>query len=37
MKTIINYIKNNVKYQLEKFTGLKVNQVKVAVESIRVE
>lgn len=30
-------IKNNVKYQLEKFTGLKVNQVKVAVESIRVE
>ena len=29
-------IKTNVKYHIEKFTGLKVNQVKVVVESVRV-
>ncbi len=35
--SISETIQNNVKYQLEKITGLKVNSVKVAVESIRVE
>ena len=35
--SISETIQNNVKYQLEKITGLKVNNVKVAVESIRVE
>ncbi len=35
--SISETIQNNVKYQLEKITGLKVNTVKVAVESIRVE
>lgn len=35
--SISETIQNNVKYQLEKITGLKVSSVKVAVESIRVE
>lgn len=35
--SISETIQNNVKYQLEKITGLKVSNVKVAVESIRVE
>ena len=35
--SISETIQNNVKYQLEKITGLKINSVKVAVESIRVE
>lgn len=35
--TVCETIKNNVKYHVEKFTGLKVNQVKVVVESVRVE
>lgn len=35
--SISETIQNNVKYQLEKITGLKVRNVKVAVESIRVE
>lgn len=30
-------IKTNVKYHVEKFTGLRINQVKVVVESVRVE
>lgn len=29
-------IKNNVKYHVEKYTGLKVGSVRVSVESIRV-
>ncbi len=37
INTVSETIKNNVKYHVEKFTGLKVNQVKVVVESIRVE
>ncbi len=35
--SISETIQNNVKYQVEKITGLKINSVKVAVESIRVE
>ena len=35
--SISQTIKNNVKYQLEKMTGLKVDSVKVVVESVRVE
>ena len=35
--SISETIQSNVKYQLEKITGLKINSVKVAVESIRVE
>lgn len=34
--TVGEIIKNNVKYQVEEATGLKVNKVTVNVESIRV-
>lgn len=35
--SISETIRSNVKYQLEKLTGLKVGSVKIAVESIRIE
>lgn len=35
--SISQTIRNNVKYQLEKITGLKIEEVKVVVESVRVE
>ena len=36
LNTVGNIVKENVKYQLEEATGLKVNSVTVNVESIRI-